>query len=42
MSRQSFHFDPFGAGFVDILSAEQTNLSSSWYEGTADAVAAQP
>jgi glucose-1-phosphate adenylyltransferase len=36
--QKSFHFDPFGAGFVDILSAEQTNLSSSWYEGTADAV----
>lgn len=35
---KSFHFDPFGAGFIDLLSAEQTNLSSSWYEGTADAV----
>src|SRR5262245_55224365 len=36
--QKSFHFDPFSAGFVDILSAEQTNLSSAWYEGTADAV----
>ncbi len=36
--QKSFHFDAFGGGFVDILSAEQTNLSSSWYEGTADAV----
>ncbi len=35
---KSFHFDPFGAGFIDLLSAEQTNLSTSWYEGTADAV----
>lgn len=35
---KSFHFDPFGAGFIDLLSAEQTNLSNSWYEGTADAV----
>ncbi|HEY4302075.1 MAG TPA: glucose-1-phosphate adenylyltransferase [Candidatus Didemnitutus sp.] len=36
--QKSFHFDPFGAGFVDILSAEQTDQSSAWYEGTADAV----
>ncbi len=35
---KSFHFDPFGAGFIDILSAEQTEKSSAWYEGTADAV----
>ncbi len=36
--QKSFNFDPFGAGFVDILSAEQTEKSSAWYEGTADAV----
>ena len=36
--QKSFHFDPFGAGFIDILSAEQTEKSSAWYEGTADAV----
>ena len=36
--QKSFQFDPFGAGFVDILSAEQTDKSSAWYEGTADAV----
>lgn len=36
--QKSFHFDAFSGGFVDILSAEQTNLSSAWYEGTADAV----
>jgi len=36
--RQSYHFDPFSGGFVDILSAEQTEKSSAWYEGTADAV----
>ncbi len=35
---KSFHFDPFNGGFIDLLSAEQTNLSTSWYEGTADAV----
>ncbi len=34
----AFHFDPFGGGFVDILSAEQTEKSLDWYQGTADAV----
>jgi glucose-1-phosphate adenylyltransferase len=34
----TFHFDPFGGGFVDILSAEQTEKSIDWYQGTADAV----
>ena len=28
----------FGGGFVDILSAEQTEKTSHWYQGTADAV----
>jgi glucose-1-phosphate adenylyltransferase len=36
--QKSFHFDPFSGGFVDILSAEQTEMSNAWYEGTADAV----
>ena len=36
--QKSFHFDPFNGGFVDILSAEQTEKSNAWYEGTADAV----
>ncbi len=36
--QKSFHFDAFGGGFIDILSAEQTDKSSAWYEGTADAV----
>ncbi len=36
--QKSFQFDSFGAGFIDILSAEQTEKSSAWYEGTADAV----
>ena len=35
---QSYKFDHFGAGFVEILAAEQTPTSTSWYEGTADAV----
>ncbi|HEX2851688.1 MAG TPA: sugar phosphate nucleotidyltransferase, partial [Opitutaceae bacterium] len=34
----TYHFDPFGGGFVDILSAEQTEKSADWYQGTADAV----
>ena len=29
---------PSGGGFVDILSAEQTEKSLDWYQGTADAV----
>lgn len=36
--QQSYKFDPFGGGFVDILSAEQTEKGESWYQGTADAV----
>jgi glucose-1-phosphate adenylyltransferase len=36
--QKSFHFDVFSGGFVDILSAEQTEKSNAWYEGTADAV----
>jgi glucose-1-phosphate adenylyltransferase len=35
---QSFVFDSFTNGFVEILAAEQTFEHSSWYEGTADAV----
>jgi len=35
---QSYKFDHFGSGFVEILAAEQTFASTSWYQGTADAV----
>lgn len=35
---QSYKFDHFSRGFVEILAAEQTPTSTSWYEGTADAV----
>src|SRR5512133_2606011 len=35
---QSYKFDHFSAGFVEILAAEQTSTDSSWYQGTADAV----
>jgi glucose-1-phosphate adenylyltransferase len=36
--QNTYKFDPFGGGFVDILSAEQTEKSADWYQGTADAV----
>lgn len=35
---QSYKFDQFTGGFVDILAAEQTYKDTSWYQGTADAV----
>jgi len=35
---QSYKFDHFSAGFVEILAAEQTLTDTSWYQGTADAV----
>ncbi|MFC2821893.1 MAG: glucose-1-phosphate adenylyltransferase [Sphaerochaeta sp.] len=34
----TYVFDQFNTGFVQILSAEQTFKSESWYQGTADAV----
>jgi glucose-1-phosphate adenylyltransferase len=34
----TYTFDPFGAGFVEILAAQQTMQHESWYQGTADAV----
>ncbi len=36
--RESYVFDAFGGGFVDILSAEQTEAGDNWYQGTSDAV----
>lgn len=36
--QESYKFDPFARGFVDILSAEQTESGEQWYQGTADAV----
>jgi len=36
--QNAYHFDQFGGGFVEILSAEQTEKTSDWYQGTADAV----
>jgi glucose-1-phosphate adenylyltransferase len=36
--QNTYNFDAFGGGFVDILSAEQTEKTTDWYQGTADAV----
>ena len=35
---QTYNFDHFSGGFVEILAAEQTLEHSGWFEGTADAV----
>jgi glucose-1-phosphate adenylyltransferase len=35
---QSYKFDHFSGGFVEVLAAQQTFTDTSWYEGTADAV----
>ena len=34
----TYKFDPFGGGFVEILAAQQTMENQEWYQGTADAV----
>ncbi len=38
---QTYKFDTFRNGVVEVLSAEQTNESMAWYQGTADAVRKQ-
>ncbi len=37
----TYQFDFFHPGWVEILAAEQTQTSSDWYQGTADAVRKQ-
>ncbi len=37
---QTYQFSTFSDGFVDIIAAEQTPKTSSWFQGTADAVRA--
>ncbi len=37
----TYHFDAFHGGWVQILAAEQTLQSKDWYQGTADAVRKQ-
>ncbi|WP_169979969.1 glucose-1-phosphate adenylyltransferase [Tautonia rosea] len=34
----TYKFDGFGGGFVEILAAQQTMENQEWYQGTADAV----
>src|SRR5438876_666297 len=34
----TYKFDPFSRGFVEVLAAQQTNEAQDWYQGTADAV----
>ncbi|MDB5306986.1 MAG: glgC 1 [Gemmataceae bacterium] len=34
----TYKFDMFSRGFVEILAAQQTNETADWYQGTADAV----
>lgn len=34
----TYKFDMFSPGFVEVLAAQQTNESADWYQGTADAV----
>jgi len=36
--KNSYNFDIFTRGFVDILAAEQTPGNKDWFQGTADAV----
>ena len=37
--RQTYRFDNFSGGFVELLAAQQTmEGGTEWYEGTADAV----
>jgi glucose-1-phosphate adenylyltransferase len=36
--RQTYRFDRFDGGFVEILAAQQTIEGENWYQGTADAV----
>jgi glucose-1-phosphate adenylyltransferase len=37
--RQTYRFDAFGEGFVELLAAQQTmEQGTDWYQGTADAV----
>jgi len=38
---QTYNFDVFHTGWVDVLAAEQTPESAAWYQGTADAVRKQ-
>jgi glucose-1-phosphate adenylyltransferase len=34
----SYRFDPFAEGYIEVLAAEQTMTNPNWFQGTADAV----
>ena len=34
----TYRFDPFAEGFIEVLAAEQTMANPNWFQGTADAV----
>ncbi len=34
----TYNFGPFSGGFVEVLAAQQTQDSTAWFQGTADAV----
>nr|HSI82239.1 glucose-1-phosphate adenylyltransferase [Candidatus Methylacidiphilales bacterium] len=36
--QQSYRFDDYSNGFVEIMAAQQNPTTSGWYQGTADAV----
>lgn len=36
--KNTYHFDHFSTGFVEVLAAEQTLFNRNWFQGTADAV----
>jgi len=36
--KQTYQFDKFSNGFVDIIAAEQTPSNKDWFQGTSDAV----
>lgn len=38
---QTYNFDKFRTGFVEVLAAEQTFENAGWYQGTADAIRKQ-
>lgn len=38
---ESYKFDVFHTGWVQVLAAEQTPTSEGWYQGTADAIRKQ-
>lgn len=35
---KTYHLDTFSSGFIEVLSAEQKPNTTSWFQGTADAV----